>query len=119
MYGLPEDFDGAFFVGRSLELVCFSENQVSLRFGGDISITIESSFSHQQDSSESSGQVVNVPVSESDLMQLLGQSVAEVSASRDGTLVLTFTNGHVFKCFDDSRQFESYHIKRGAIEIHV
>ena len=119
MYGLPEDFDGAFFVGRTLELVCFSENQVSLHFGGDISITIESSFSHQKDSSESSGQVVNVPASESDLMQLLDQSVTEVSASRDGTLVLTFTNGHVFKCFDDSHQFESYHIKRGAIEIHV
>ena len=119
MLGLPEDFDGAFFVGRSLELVCFSEKQVCLQFGADTSITVESSFSYQRDSSESSVQVVNVPASESDLMQLLGYSVAEVSASRDGTLVLTFTNGHVFRCSDDSRQFESYHIKHGAIEIHV
>lgn len=119
MYGLPEDFDGAFFVGCTLELVCFSENQVSLRFDGDLSVTIESSFSYQKEPSESSGQVVKVPTSESDLMQLIGHSVAEVSASRDGTLILTFTNRHVFRCFDDSSQFESYHIKRGTIEIHV
>lgn len=118
MHGLPEDFDAAFFVGRTLELVCFSENQVTLHFDGDLSLTIESSFSYKK-ASESSGQVVRIPPSESQLMQLIGISVAEVSSSRGGTLVLTFSNEHVFRCFDDSTQFESYHIKRGTIEIHV
>jgi hypothetical protein len=30
MYGLPKDFDGGFFLGRTLETVSFSENTVFL-----------------------------------------------------------------------------------------
>jgi hypothetical protein len=47
MYGLPKDFDGGFLVGRTLEMVCFSENQMALHFGAEISITIESAFSYR------------------------------------------------------------------------
>ncbi len=106
-------------MGKTLEQVCFTENQVSLNFDGEVNITIESSYSYHRGASESGDRVIVIPTSESDLMKLLGYSISKVEASKDGTLSLTFTNGDLFKCFDTSPNFESYHIRRGSTEIHV
>jgi Family of unknown function (DUF6188) len=111
MYKLPADFDAQFFVGRNLEQICFNQNQIALHFDDDLSIVIESAFSHEEPQSPSDGQVVEVPVSDSDLMRLLGCSVSEASGDGDGTLILVFENGHVLKCFDTSDQYESYQIE--------
>ncbi len=58
MYGLPDDFDAGAFVGRTLEQVCFTENQVTLHFDGMIDITVESAFVHGDRKSESSHPVI-------------------------------------------------------------
>ncbi len=44
MYGLRSDLDLSFLVGPTLLQVCIGENEVVLRFDGNISITIESRF---------------------------------------------------------------------------
>ena len=44
MYGLPEDFEGAFFVGRVLQTVAFSGHLIDIIFDGDVSIGVESSY---------------------------------------------------------------------------
>jgi len=113
MYGLPDDFDGTFFVGLELELVSYSANTVSLIFNKDVSITIESSFEHRATPDQSDAEVQRIPVSCSDLMQLLGLSVERVDAKTDGTLTLYFSGGHVFRCFDDAANYESYQIANG------
>lgn len=118
MYGLPEDFTGTFLVGRVLEQICFSQNQICLHFDSNVSITIESAFSHDY-GREAHSTIIYIPALQSDLMQFLGFSISEVFGKKDGTLCLVFENGQTFKCFDTSPQFESYHIKHGERVIIV
>jgi hypothetical protein len=113
MYGLPKDFDGAFLVGRSLDMVCFNQNQVYLHFDINVLITIEDSFSCQDE------QVVDVPVRESNLMQLLGATVSRVRGDKEGTLSLLFDNGQTLKVYDTTKQYESYRITYEGHDIIV
>ena len=119
MYGLPPGFDTSRLLGCALEQVSFSENTVHLSFTNDVSITIESCFAHSRHGGLGDVERTRVPVRESQLMQLLGESVESAHASADGTLRLRFTNGHVLACFDDSPQYEAYRIKLGEEEIIV
>ncbi|MEK7448081.1 MAG: DUF6188 family protein [Planctomycetota bacterium] len=118
MYGLPADFDSSFFIGHTLELVCFSENQMSLHFDEHISITIEGSFSYIKDKKDKVS-VVEIPVTNSDVMMLTGKTIKESVGKRDGTLTLTFNNGHKFICYDDTPNYESYKIQNSDKEIIV
>jgi hypothetical protein len=118
MYGLPKDFDAGFLPGRLLEQVCFSENQVALHFSGDVSISIEGTYSHEDESRAWEPSKVRVPPSQSNLMQLLGRAVRRAIGMGDGTLVLEFDNDHRLMCFD-TPQYESYHIRHGARTITV
>ena len=92
MYGLPSDFDAKVFVERTLEQICFNQNQIALHFDDNVSIIVESAFSHDGNQPLSETRVVEVPVSHSDLMQLVGFSVSEASGDKDGTLTLVFDN---------------------------
>src|SRR3972149_8201656 len=109
MYGLPKDFDFSVFEGRTLELVCFSENTVNLSFDDHLSITIESSYSHQVDD-EDPGSTIDIPPETSTLMQLTGDVVELAEAVGKGTLVLHFEGGQVLKCFEDLPNYECYKI---------
>jgi len=119
MYGLPVDFDASRLVGCTLEQVSFSENTVHLSFSNDASITIESCFAHSAHDDLGDAERSRVPVRESRLMQLLGESIDSAHASAEGTLSLRFTNGQVFACFDDTSQYEAYRLKLGEEEIIV
>ncbi len=118
MYGLPANFDATVFLGKELELVCFSENTISLTFGGDVSITILGTFSYQIGPSDKAT-ACSVPVSTSNLMCLIGKEVCRVEKRDDGTLVLQFANQHVLALLDDSRDYEAYTIRIGKREIIV
>jgi hypothetical protein len=118
MYGLPTGFATSRLLGCTLELVSFSENTVHLSFDKDVSITIESCFTHSLES-DSSGERTRLPVRESRLMELLGKSIASAHASAEGTLTLLFTNGQSLACFDDTPEYEAYRIKLGDEEIIV
>ena len=119
MYGLPETFDASVFVGRTLQQVAFSANSVSLWFGEDLSVTIESSFSHAASSGSKQAEKQTVPVAKSSLMQLAGKAVRSAESDRHGTLTLRFEGGHVLSVFDDLPQYESYRIQQGEDEIIV
>ena len=77
MYGLPADFDQNVFVGHSLEEVCFNQNQIALRFDGNISLVIERAFCHQQ--TESDAAIIDVPVAHSNILELLEHSVTDAA----------------------------------------
>ena len=118
MYGLPIDFDGSFFIGRILEQVCFAAYTMYLNFDGEIIISIEGSFSYIKNRQQNI-EVVKVPVSKSDVLELIGRTVKEVVGKRDGTLTLKFDNKHEFICYDNSLNYESYHIQNGNKRIVV
>jgi hypothetical protein len=113
MYKLPKDFTGAFLIGRTLESIHFSTNNVILHFSDDVVITIESTFLHYDTRSEAMSQVASIPVIQSSLMRLLGQPISEASGDEQGTLTLTFKNGHVLEIYDSATHYESYSIKHG------
>jgi len=119
MYGLPEDFDGSFFIGRVLEAVSYTSNSLVLGFDNGVSITIESTFEYRAAVNEAHVERQRVPVASSAVMQLLGHSVEAVEAVSEGTLTLRFNGGHVFMCFDDQPDYESYRIAKGSDEIFV
>lgn len=120
MYKFPFGFDGAFLVGRTLELVCFSANQVYLHFDNHVKIVIESAFSYRRHNSGKTTECVcEVPVSSSDLMQLLEQKVTTVHADRDGNLTLAFANGDIVKCLATLPNYECYHIWNGDSELTI
>ena len=119
MNGLPEDFDASGFVGQAVEQVSFSANTIYLSFEEDYTITVESSYEHEVVRGSSEPVRSTVPVVESRLMKLIGQSVTVATVERPGTLVLEFEDGQIFRCFDDSPMYESYHINCDGREIIV
>ncbi len=119
MYGLPEDFDTSFLLGKRLELICFSENTANFHFDGGLRFTIESAYAHQSSEPGAVDQLNEVPVLSSTIMQLLGSSIVDGAGTKDGTLILTFENGHKLKFFDTSREYESYVIDFNGTTIIV
>ncbi len=119
MYGLPENFDTSFILGRTLELICFNENTVYLHFDGGLLLSIESEYAHQKPESDAVDQIYEVPFLDPNIAQLLGSPIIDGSASTDGTLILTFENGHRLQILDTSGQYESYRIDYGEVSIIV
>jgi hypothetical protein len=116
MYGLPPDFDGSFFVGRKLEMICVNANQIYLHFNQQLTVTIESSLTYQRGDTAT---IINVPLSKCDLVALLEHSVTQASAGKEGKLTLKFDNGDTVQCLDDRPNYESYRIRNGDREIIV
>jgi len=110
MYGLPPNFDYSIFVGRVVEQVTFMQYMVWIVFDHNLSIAIESSYSHQSCPSDDEDKVIDVPPEQSTLMQLTGKVVESAEAENPKTLVLHFQGGQVFKCFDDSQAYECFKI---------
>ena len=118
MHGLPSDFDVSIFSGRTLESVCFMQYAVRLSFDDDLAITLEASYA-QRTGSTAQAERVEIPIRTSSLMQLLGLRILSADVEDGGTLVLKFEGGQLLYCFDDSPQYESYHILFRGKETHV
>ena len=119
MYGLPKDFNGDFFVGRTLEAVMFTENTVHLAFDNDVSVTIESSLQHVTSQAGELSDPQAVPLRHSRLMELTGHRVLNAADAGSGTLRLQFDNDHVVNIFDDTESYESYSISHNGTAIFV
>lgn len=119
MYGLPEDFDRQILIGRTLDQICVAANQVTLHFDGDVDITLEGPYSYLDRKRAVEGTAAAVDGERvSWLLHLLGQSVAQVDAGKDGTLSLKFSAGAWLKCID-TPHYESYHVRVGQRVITV
>ena len=79
MYDLPKDIDFSEWIGRRLELVCFAEYQVFFHFERNLRISVMRSFSYQRSGNTKAPVEIEVPVAVSDLMQLLGHTIRNVS----------------------------------------
>ncbi len=119
MIGLPSDFDAALFVGRTVEQVSFTENTISLRFDAGLVLTIEGSFRHEAEAGSALEELSEVPVESSRLVMLAGRRIAKAEGRPDGTLILLFEGGQQLLCYDDSREYECYHIEQGTTRITV
>lgn len=108
MYGLPDDFNTDFLLGRSLEQVCINENQVYFHFDKGLHIRIESAYAYRRVESDAIELLIEVPTFNANVLQLLGSSILQAAGTQDGTLILEFDKGQTLKIFDTSPNYESY-----------
>ncbi len=111
MYGLKKDIDLSFLTGREVTQVAIGVYQVQLHFDEDVGIYVEGEFSYfdgtdnlhwkpEPGSANTAGRTV----------ALLGTTIDKFEANENGTLKLSFSNGHHLIIPDSSREYESYQI---------
>lgn len=121
MYHLPKNFDGAFLVGRRLQMVCFAAFQVYLHFDDEIMITVEYAYSYRSNDTQigTEAMITILPISQSNLMQLLEKAVSKVQRIDGDSLTMLFENGDALTLCNGPENFESYQIKYGDQNIIV
>jgi hypothetical protein len=118
MFGLPADFNTDLLVGRTLELICFSQNTINLHFDEKLTIVVRSSLKYLERTAKTAS-TIEVPAFQSNLMQLLEHCTTKVYGDNEGTLTLEFEDGQILQCLDDSTSYESYEIIQGGNRIIV
>lgn len=113
MYGLPTDFDAGCFIGRTLEQICFNQNQVAWHFDSKIAIISEAPFLYRENAASPKTEI-SIPVVTPPFLQLIGDSVRGASGNPNGTLRIEFESGPALEFVDASKQYESYRISIGA-----
>jgi len=113
LYGIPADTDLSFLVHKVLEQVCIGQNEAILRFGDDVSITIESDMSHASSAGEVTAIYKTIAPSAPMLVSLINCSIEKASAIPPGTLRLEFSNGDRLEIHDAHSAYESYQITHG------
>ena len=111
MYDLPKNLDFQQWIGRRLDLVSFGKYSIHFNFDGTLKITVESLFSYQKSGMEKAPEPTRVTVAQSDLMQLLGHTVRNVSDEGDRTLRMEFDNGDILRFYDPHEPYEAYQIE--------
>jgi hypothetical protein len=118
MYGIINNLDWSFLIGKELLQICISLYQLSLRFNGDVSINIECEFEHVSLAANSlpaaklSGTAVT-------LVSLLGARITAVSKQGVKTLGIEFSNGEMLMIHDSNDSYESFSINAPGKEIVI
>jgi hypothetical protein len=120
MYGLKKEIDLRFLNGRELIQVAVGLCHVSFRFDEDVAISAEAGFRYFDGMAEwiwrpepGSSQVA------ARTLALLGTAIASLESNVNGTLALTFSNGHRLTMLDSSKEYQSYDITRPGQTIVV
>lgn len=77
MYGLPKDFSPNLFVGVEIIQICFSSNKLTLHFGDELGISIESAFYFKRFGTDTKARLIDFPICSSDLMSVIGDHVVQ------------------------------------------
>jgi hypothetical protein len=118
MYGIPIDFPKDMFLGKTIELISFSNNQVTIHFDADISISVESSFSLVAAGEECN--IQTFPLKTSNLIRIIGEEVKDIKFEDSYRTILFFlTDGDELRCYDDSTEYESLKINLSDREIII
>lgn len=106
MYGLSEDVDLSFFIGRRLEQVCLGEYQVQLRFDADTVVSIDDSEYTYRGMRRSSRDG-------RELVELVGRSCTAAAREGEGDLRLDFAHEVLVIHDSNAPHYESYTIRHG------
>jgi hypothetical protein len=118
MYGIPDNTDWSFLVGKELIQVCIGLHDVSLRFHEDVSIGIRSDFEHKP-VAYSVASTPGLTEKAVTLVSLLGSKIVKATTHGPKTLVLSFSNTEYLKIYDNSDSYESFEVSGPGVEIIV
>ncbi len=119
MYGIPDDIDWSFLVGKELLQACIGLHQMQLRFDDDILLSIEGDFDHFRGEGTSLAGVRELPQKAATLLSLLGLKVATVRRRGRKTLALEFSSGETLWIHDSNESCESFQVIARGKEIIV
>ena len=109
MYGLKDNIDLSFLKDREVIQVAIGTYQVIFAFDEDVTVSVEGQFEY----SPKSGAVQWRPAAPhvaASTVGLLGAKVESLHSDKDGTVVLSFSNGDRLVLRDVSKEYESYQI---------
>lgn len=102
------------FEGRTLELICLSENTISLHFSGNVSLNVLGGLSQLPgQAGADSRHLVDIPPSSTDLPVLLGKKVVIARCQTQFELELVFESGGSL-VLEDSREYETCQLQIGT-----
>jgi Family of unknown function (DUF6188) len=120
MYGLKKETNLSFLTGRELIQVAIGTFQVQFHFDEAVAVSVEPEFRYFDGQREWIwGQEPSSPQVAGRTVAMLGASITSFESSEDGTLTLTFSNGHRLTMVDSSKEYESYDITRPGNTIIV
>ncbi len=120
MYGLKRDIDLSFLNDREVCQVAAGVYQVTFGFDEDVAISVQGQFSYFDGTNESVWQPdPGYAQIAAKTVALLGATIESVESHENGTLGLTFSNGHRLTIRDSSKEYESYDITRPGQTIVV
>jgi hypothetical protein len=111
VYGLNKNIDLKFLNGRECVQIAIGVYQIQFGFDEDVRISVEGEFRYFDDGTE----VVCRPEPGSPqiaarTVALLGATIETFEGRENGTLTLSFSNGHRLIIPDSSQEYESYTI---------
>ena len=120
MYGLKKEIDLSFLKGRELIQVAIGSFQVQFHFDEDVAVYVEAEFRYFDGQQEWTWkQEPNSAHVAAQTVAMLGASITSFESSENGTLALTFSNGHRLTIVDSFKEYESYDITRPGQTIIV
>jgi Family of unknown function (DUF6188) len=120
MYGLRKEIDLSFLTGRELIQVGIGIFQVQFHFDEDVTVSVEAEFCYLDGQDEWIWrQEPSPPQIAARTVAMLGASITGFETNENGTLMLTFSNGHLLTILDSFKEYESYAITRPGQTIIV
>jgi hypothetical protein len=120
MYGLKKEIDLSFLTGRELIQVAIGSFQVQFHFDEDVTVSVEAEFCYFDGHDEWIWQQEpSSPQIAARTLDMLGARVTSFETNENGTLALTFSNGHCLTIRDSFKEYESYDITRPGQTIIV
>lgn len=118
MYGVPEDLPLRRFVGDFLTQVSLGMDGVHFHFGSSGTISVEGRWDLQ----DAAGRVVDQSMEHADrdayrLHVIFNADVTAYRIDPPRSFALTFGTGHVLTIYDDTPQYESFHIEPDGIHV--
>lgn len=118
MHGFPETLELSPLVNRTLDSVGFAAFSIYLHFDGGHRITVEGRLGHRLKPEEDLVWDV-IPVDDSRLMRLVGQTVATWWRKDERRMHIDFAEGGRLELVDDSPAYESVQFLIGGRETFV
>lgn len=120
MYGLSKNIDLRFLNGRECVQIAIGVYQIQFGFDEDVRISVEGEFRYFDGGTEVVWKAEpGSPEIAARMVALLGATIDSFEGREDGTLTLSFSNGHRLVIPDSSQEYESYTITRPGMTIVV
>jgi len=118
MHGVPENLDLSPLQGTTLTEIGIGQYQITFNFDSTSSVAVEGGW----ELVDSDGRVIDCSQEHESrsaykVHVCIGREVSNVVVNHPESVEFTFDNGYTLRVFDDSTQYECFHIEPGDIHI--